>query len=611
MSNVIPAPLTDNIIEVREGLLDFTIPAVVVQKPSNLLAININTTNTYSNAQIAVKLDIPNEFNVLQKEILWRQPVRCKVTGNSFTNGVVDNSRPIYEYGCFAPRSNPLSKIVNSATITLGGSSYSLVLGQVVDMLERYNTTAPEKYRTQLSPTMLDTTISNDDLLYTARNPLNGYKECSGDDVLPRNTVPFDVTRNTATEFWFDITLEDYLPISPLKSNINRSGGGGDYGLSHLTSLNLDLNLFSGALGQRLFSFARNRAGNNLLNISNIEVEIRQPMFRFVTVSTNMDAVPNLVYYPLKSIERMPQTFSVPYGQRTTLSSSVITVARIPTAVLVALKPNQNIMNFNNTGTTFQTSQIDGSQRSDHFCRVENAQILMDGATLLSNSINEDLYKMSSENGLVDNHTVFAGLPIQSGMNAVDLNGNFLPKTITPSGSVIRLEFGRNISLRRNLCPMLSYRTQFQFQGTFTNFDPNCELYDVVVVMCYDNLLSLWDTNLSAISYAPLSESDAVNAHKMNNMVHSDMLRDPQLNGTGLFDGGVDKIISHAKHIMPHIKQFYDSETGKMVRGKVKEALHSKGYSGVANALNAIGFGEGGNSGGARAGKGALKHSLL
>ena len=57
--------------------------------------------------------------------------------------------------------------------------------------------------------------------------------------------------------------------------------------------------------------------------------------------------------------------------------------------------------------------------------------------------------------------------------------------------------------------------------------------------------------------------------------------------------------------------KFYDSETGKMVRGKVKEALHSKGYSGVANALNAIGFGEGGNSGGARAGKGALKHSLL
>jgi len=612
MSNIIPQDLRENIIEVREGLLDFTVPAIVVQKPSNLLAINLNQTNTFSASAISVKLEIPNEFNVVQKEILWKQRFSVKVAGTSYTNGVLEANRPIYEYGCFAPRSNALSKIVNTATITLGGSSYSLTLGSVVDMLERYNTVAPEKYRSQLSPVWLDQTINNDDLAGTPRNPLGGFKDTGCEDGMARNTVPFSVSKNSATEFEFEIELEDYLPVAPLKSNINLSGGGGDYGLSHLTSVNLDLTFFAGALGQRLFSFARNRAGGNLLNITNIDVQLLQPEFRYITVSTNMDAVPNLVYYPLKTVERLPQTFNIPNGGvSTTVSSPVITVSRIPTAVMFALKPTQNLMLYANRGTTFATSQIDGSQRSDHFTRITNVQVNFDGATLLSNSKACDIYKMCAENGLVDNYAIFNGLPVPAGLNAVNGGGNYLPRTITPSGACVRLEFGRNISLRRNLAPMVSYRTQFQIQANVQNFDPNCETFDLMTVMCYDNIMCAWDTNLTAISYAPLSEGDAINAHRKNNMVHSDFLRDPQLNGTGLFDGGLSKIISHAKHILPHIKQFYDSSTGQMLRGKVRDYL--KGNDMATSAMNAVGFGNSGGapSGGAMASKNMLKHSLL
>jgi hypothetical protein len=560
-------------------------------------------------------LEIPNEFNVVQKEILYRQKFSVSVTGNSYTNGVLENNRPIYEYGCFAPRSNALAKIINTVTLTLGGSSYSFQLGSVCDMLERYNTRAPDKYITQLSPTYLDQCINNDSLVGTSRNPLNGFKEAGFEEGMGRNTVPFTVSKNSATEFDFEIELEDYIPVSPLKSNINISGGGSDYGLTHLTSLNLDLTFFAGALGQRLFSFSRNRPGGNVLNITNIDVRVLQPEFRYITVSTNMDAVPNLVYYPLKTVERLPQTFNVPYSFPVppvmTLPSPVITVSRIPTAVLFAVKPTQNLMLYSNRGNTPATSTIDGSQRSDHFTRITNVQVNMDGATLLSNSKSCDIYKMCAENGLVDNYAIFNGLPVPSGLSAVNGNGDYLPTTITPSGACVRLEFGRNISLRRNLCPMVSYRTQFQLIVNVQNFDPNCETFDLMTVMCYDNVLSAWDTNLTAISYAALSEADAINAHKQNNMVHSDFLRDPQLNGTGLFDGGVSKIISHAKHILPHIKSFYDSSTGKMLRGKVKDYLKEKGHEGISSALNSVGFGDGGNTGGAMASKKMLKHSLL
>jgi len=605
MSNVIPAPIT-NLLEVREGLLDFSMPALTVLKPSNLKAININQTNTYSSSQVSVKFEIPNEFNVVDRLICYRQLFTCKITGSSTTDGEPDETRPIYELGSFAPRSNALSKIINTATLTFGGSSYSMQLGACVDMLERYNEHGPNKYLTSLSPTMLDTSTTNDDFQFTARNPLGIYNTSSGDTDIPRGTyTPINITKNSPTEFDFQILLEMYLPISPLHSNIYNDGVGSPYGLTHLTSLNLDLTFFSGALGQRLFSFSRNRSNNNILSITNMNVKVEQPEFRYYTVSTNYDNVPNLVYYPLKTIERMPQNYVMPYGTSMPISSPVITISRIPTAVIFALKPAQSVMQFNN-----QTDLLDGSQYSDSFTRLDNLTVLFDGAALLSNSKTVDFYKMNTENNGVDSYPIYSGLPLVNGMAAVNDAGDYLPTYFSPSGSCTKLTFGKDISLRRNLCPMMSYRSQFQITANYTNYNKNVSLFEFVVIMCYDNTLSLFDANLSAISYAPLSESDSVNAHKMNEFVHSDVMRDGQLNGSGFF-GGINKFIHHAGVLAPHIRSLYDSESGKHIRNKIKEELHKSGHHKVADALKNIGFGEGAMSGGASAHKKQLKHNLL
>lgn len=604
MSNVIPAPIT-NLLEVSDSVLSFSYPAIVVHKPSNLKAINVNQTNTFSNSAISVKLDLPNAETALEKNILWRQKFSVKVSGNSN-----DANRPIYEVGSFAPRSNPLSKIVNTCNVVLGASSYSMTLGSTVDMLERFNSNSPHKYQSQLSPAMLDTSTTNDDFQGSARNPLGPYNATSGDDVLPRGTyTPYSITKNSNTEFHFEIMLEDYLPVAPLLSNIMR--GGGSYALTHLTALNIDLTFFAGALGQRLFSFARNRSNGNVLNITNIEVQLLQPEFRFITMQTNYDIIPNLVYYPLRTIERQPQNYIMPYGVAQTINSPVITLARIPSAVIFALKPSQNAVQYNN-----QTTNIDGSQLSDSFTRCDNVQILFDGQALLTNSKNCDLYKMSSENGLVDNYQIFSGVPLVNGMNAVDENGNYLPTYFSPSGSCVKLMFGKDVSLRRGLAPMVSYRTQFQINATFTNYNRNVENFEFSVVMVYDNVLALFDTNLSAISYSPLSEADAMNAHKENISVHPDMLRSNQLNGAGFMGDVFQKLITSAKTLYPHVKSFYDSETGKVVRNTVKEALKSRGHSGIADALHSIGFGEGAisagaSSGGSGASKSKLRHNLL
>lgn len=584
MSNVVPQPIT-NLIEVREGLCDFTEPAFTVLKPSNLKAININQTNTFSNSAISAKLEIPNEFNIVDKNILWTQKMRVKITGNSVDSEGNPSDRALFEVGCIAPRSNPLSKIVNTITLTFGGSSYSMVLGQVVDMMERYNVYASRKYQSSLTPTMLDTATDYDALQNTSRNPLNAYKDGSGDEMLPRGSyMPVDMIKNTSTYCEFDITLNDYLQVAPLSSNITRQGG--QYGLSHLTSLNLDLTLFSGALGQRLFSIARFRSGGNTVNITNIDVQLDRPIFRFITLNTTNDVIPNLVYYPLKTIERQPATFNLPYGVPTTVSSPVLTLSRVPVAVLFSAKPTQNVVQFNNT-----TNLRDGSQYSDSFTRCDNVNIQFDGQALLTNSNNQDLYKMSSENGLVDNYQLFAGNPLVNGMSAVSPSGDYLPTSFSPSGSCVKLCFGKDISLRRNLAPMVSYRTNFQITATFTNFNKNVETFDFVLVMMYDNVLALFDSNLSAISYAPLSEADAINAHKMNNAVHSDYLRSEQLNGGGFMDG-INKFLHHAKVIYPHLKNVFQSELGKKAREAIKSGLSDAGHSKVSGALNAVGFGK-------------------
>ena len=584
MSNILPQPIT-NLIEVREGLCDFTTPAYTVYKPSNLKAININQTTSFSNANITAKFEVPNEFNIIDKNINWDQIMRVKFTGYSRDANGDLSTRALFEPGCIAPRSNPLSKITNTVNLTFGSTSYSMVLGSSVDMMERYNTYASKKYQSSLAPTMLDTVQNYDDLQNSARNPLGMFKDVSGDEAVPRGAyMPSTLISNSSTECEFDIRFQDYLQVSPLLGNITRQGG--QYGLSHLTSMNLDITLFNGALGQRLFSVARTRSGGNTVFITNIEVTLQRPVFRFVTINSTNDIVPNLVYYPLKTIERQPSNFTLAYNETRTISSPVLTLSRIPTGVLFALKPSQNVVQYNN-----RTTDRDGSQYSDVFCRCENINIQFDGQALLTNSNTQDLYKMCSENGLVDSLPVFQGLGLVNGLRAVDGSGNYLPNSVVTAGSCIKLAFGKDISLRRNLAPMVSYRTNFQITATFTNLNANVTDYEFSVVMLYDNVLALFDSNLSAISYAPLSEADAINAHKMNNYVHSDFLRSDQLNGGGFIDG-LSKFISHAKTIYPHIKSAFNSELGQKAREAVKSGLSSHGHSGVADALGSVGFGK-------------------
>ena len=88
-----------------------------------------------------------------------------------------------------------------------------------------------------------------------------------------------------------------------------------------------------------------------------------------------------------------------------------------------------------------------------------------------------------------------------------------------------------------------------------------------------------------------------INSNK-NNFVHSDFMRSNQLNGAGLL-GSMPTMVMDGKHLSNHARTRVDTETGKLVRNAVKQALHERMSEGGAM------------SGGAGASKSRLKHNLL
>jgi hypothetical protein len=584
-------------VEVRDSIVDFVEPAYIVRKPANLKSFQINQTQTYSNSAITTKLEVSNTQMVIDRNILWEQPIDVSITGSLSTGGQLIND------GAFSLRSNALAKIVNTINVQYGNVSYAFNSSDVVSALERYNSYDCTKYNTSLSASYLDQSQSYDDFIGSNRNPMNLFSVGTGSQ-FHRGAFPVRELSNpvlapnvvgTAT---FKTTLRAMLLTSPLLDQILKHGTG--YGLTHLNNLNIDLTLIP-ALGSRLFSVAKN-IGANVLSVNSLTVQIQQPIFRFIQVSPHFDEIPPVLTYGLNTLERYPTDF-VFQNQIQQVPSQVIQLSRIPQYLMFFARYNNNITQQGNG------AGIAGCQIPDAFASLVSATVDFDGETLLSNADNAMFYKMSSENQLVDNFLTFNGEPLVKSFN-VGTTGQY----VFPAGSVCKLVFNKDISLKKaSLASGVNYRTNIQVNATFknqtygtaSNISNNFTFYLIAV---YDDILQLYGDNNGQIGYAPLSESDVLNSNKQNENIHYDIMRNHNLTGAGLLSG-LSNILSHGKKLYPMIHKVYGSN--KYLRGKIKEFLRNSGDEGkqLANNLSSMGFGA--QSGGAMAGRNRLRKNLL
>jgi hypothetical protein len=579
------------LVEVRDSLVDFVEPAFIVRKPANLKSFQINQTQTYSNSAITTKLEVSNTQMVIDKQILWEQPVSVVI------NGYTSTGIAILQDGAFSFRSHPLAKAVNTLNVQYGNVSYAFNSSDVISALERYNSYDCTKYNTDIDLSYLDQSQSYDDFLGSNRNPMNlfsagiGTQSHRGISNLS-NVVNPTSTPNTPNTASFNCTLREFLTTSPLQDQILKHGTG--YGLTHLNNLNIDLTLVP-QLGARMLSFMRNR-GADVLTITNITVQILNPLFRFIQVSPHFDVIPPVITYGLNTLERYPTDFTFDNVSRQ-VPSQVIQISRIPQYLMFFARPTNNVLQQGN-------GVLHGSQIPDAFASIVSATIDFDGETLQSNADVSMFYKMSSENQLVDSFAQFSGLPLIKSFGA-----GGAPSYVYPIGSVVKLVFNKDISLKKaSLAPGTNYRTNIQVNATFQNqkygqIDNITNNYTFYLILVYDDILQLYGDNNGQIGYAPLSEADVSNAHKQNESIHYDVMRNHNLTG-GSMISGLTNLLSHGKKL-------YNSSLGQAVRNKIKHCL-SNDPEMVAD-LNAVGFGRSGGSysGGMVAHRGRMRKNLL
>jgi len=572
-----------NVVQCKEPLLDFHNPSYCAKLPTNLKSFQINNTQTFSNSAISAKLEISNTAQVIDRNIILDLPLDVAITGTTSTgkNILLDN--------CWAVRSNALGKMIQTINIQYGNSSYAFSSSDVMSMLEHYNAMAPMKYKEDFQPQMLDASQTYDVLFGSPRNPLNLYSEGT-DTQWHRGAQPIWQTGggsqynpgtivNTSTNANFSMLLSSLVLSSPLLDKLTH--GGSSYGLSHLNNLNIDIT-FVPNLANRLLSFMRDRQGD-VLSITNINITVNKPVFRYIQIS-DKEPIPRLLSYSLNTIERYPSDVVLSQGVLTQVNSQVIQLSRIPNYAMVAVRPSNQVYNAGNG------AGVAGCQIPDAFCAIQSINVLFDGQTLFANSDPSQLYKIAVESGCVDNFPQWAGYSMPLTFNSG------APTFVQGAGSVLKLVFGRDVSLlKENLASGVNYRTNLQINMNVVNLSPLTQNFTYYMVLCYDDIIQIFDDNNANICSAPLSQNDVLSAEENSARVSYDSLRDHNLTGGKGFLSGLSNVLSHGHKNFDTIKKMYNSPLGQCVSAGVGAVLK----------------GRGGAMGGKMASKGAMKNSMV
>lgn len=567
MSNINPSPLKT--VSIADELLSFVEPIYTINAVSSLKSFNAQDITTFSNSFINATINLNSSDYVVDPAIIHTQPVTITITGSTSTTGT-----PILLSGCSALRSNALYKSMQTIELKLGSTSNTTNFGDVCSALERFNNSSTEKFLNSFGLSYLDQTQDYSDLVGSSKNPLGLYS--TGTDMIePRGSYPITILTNTPTSASFSTTLRQLVPIAPLVDKLRRDGSPVQ-GLSHLNNISFNLTFYPN-MGNRMLSLAKNRPSGDVLTVTNILVQIGTPTFSFVQLKCRNESIPRVLSYPLVSQERYIYSIGgqpLTYGQTRTFNVSSFTLSRVPHSLIMYARPSNSELINNSSGVFIP----------DTFAKLSKITLVYDGQTLFGQSIPENFYSMSMSNGLQDSFVQSCGLPLIKDMaNSTYYDG---------VGSVIKLEFGKDISLFPNVCIGSRNETSFSMQLDITNLSKLSSVLDLYIVLLYSDVIQIYDNNLASISSIPVSTQDIANA-KPSDSVNRVMIRNADITGAGLFSS-IGNFIRSPKfsNFVKNAKTAFNSDIGKSIRGTVKKQLSNRGYSGVSNTLGSLGFGK-------------------
>ncbi len=430
----------------------------VIRAPSDTTSFR-DISTSYSTASVNHEITPPsNAILDPRVQLKWYM---------EFTFAGADQGSPLLEWGLNdSVRCVPIHQVLSSEQVMINGQSFTFNPLDAISAMYWYTGEDDRRHLFSSTGSMTDRYQDYADYVTygSAQNPLAYYGENSYD--VPRSSVDYTIVSNTNTAAVIRVTLIEPFMLSPFSWKTFNDAPG----FAGVKSLTVQMTL--SALSRM---WSHSSAGKTFTSAPTVTF-FQAPEFMYRMYSPNVDTDPyrSLKQYEYSASQIVSNSTNIGAaltGAAISGTSGNVTFPAVPSRVYCYMR-QQNI------DRTYLTS--------DAFARIDSVSITWNNRSgLLASANSSDLYNISTQNGLQMTW----------------------PQWSKHCGSVLCLEFGKDIPLPVDLTVGMQSSTQFQIQLNCTNTSAGTITYTLYVVYVLQGVMTLRD-NYASYTTSLISDRD-------------------------------------------------------------------------------------------------------
>lgn len=477
-------------------------------------AIGSNGTTGFT-TNINFNVQVPSQETVLSRNALISTTLQFEIVATpKVYSATLAGSGYIFNYGGidgFGPF--PFHQLVNSVQWTINNNTISQNTRDILStlcrihdkrFLQRYNGMTPVLYDTYGSYASLTAGSTNN-------NPFLGWDKMGLDnDLAPRGILPISVTGTnfsnpgdgtTPRTITVSIAVTEPVLLSPFV--FAGDEGQGMYGIQNFNAV---YNLSSNANAAVRFGGSLSDRYTTLPTVTFKGALAPKLLLQFLTPHPS-DLLPSRNVVPYYELPRYISTCpAIVTNASSTIVSSALQLNQIPDKLYIVC-----------------TRQMDNRLVSDAdaFLTITGISINWNNSSgLLSSATQQDLWRMTVENGINQTWAEFSGIADIASATASGVTA------VSTCGSVLCLEFGKDIELKDDYyAPGSLGNFQLQFNLQVTNNLPNTSTnFSMITIVQNSGVFSL-ERGVSSSYLGILTKSDVLEASREKAVAYSDAIR--------------------------------------------------------------------------------------
>ena len=456
----------------------------------------------------------PNLETIIDRFIKVRYYVECKAD-QDFSLNLND-----------APRQFPISSITDVINLSINDENFSESIQNKLHALLCYGNTPEDRSKSwSASCARPDQFQQYADYLTlgSSRNPLGNYGECS---IEPNRSVEYTIVDTKTVRF----TVTEPLWVSPLYQGIGHQVEG-MVNVNRL-ALNIRYSSDSGRAWSSTGANAKTSVSTTFYRVPELLVNYLSPL--------DSQKIPEFQLLPYQKINEFNKAMSdMAINAQLEVFSDTIRLSSIPKYLYLFARRRDDDNSF---------------LTSDAFPSIEKIAVTFGNQNnLLSGATVEDLYEISRRNGL-----------------NVDYQGFRKYR-----GSVICLEFGKDIGLEEDESPGLNGSYNIQVQATFRNRCASIFKGEMMMLVINTGTVKIGN-NQASITIGGLEMKQIENARDNAPQLHHSQVEDLQ---GGSFWSGLKNIVNKIAGVASPILTAVAPEFAPIARG-VEALTRGSGLSG-------------------------------